>query len=137
MTLKAGLWIDHQQAIVVLMKDSDIDLKKFHVGASEAGAAPVGGRHEHDYSRNDFVADDKRQRKLEALHNAMYEEVFACVRDAELLLILGPGEAKLEFNKLVQGHAFRGLVEAVETADKMTERQLIARVSEHFASAVP
>jgi hypothetical protein len=50
-------------------------------------------------------------------------------------LILGPGEAKGEFNKRIKSKKLRGVTVELETADKMTDRQLAAKVREHFATA--
>ena len=49
------------------------------------------------------------------------------------MLILGPGEAKGELGKQIQAKKVRGLAVELETADKMTDRQLAAKVSQHFA----
>ena len=65
----------------------------------------------------------------------VYEEVLACIRGADSLLILGPGEAKGEFSKHIMAKKLRGLAVEVETTDKMTDRQLAARVSEHFTKS--
>jgi len=61
--------------------------------------------------------------------------VLACIRGAESLLVLGPGEAKVEFSKQVKAQKLRGLALEVESADRMSERQIVARVSEHFAKS--
>jgi len=60
--------------------------------------------------------------------------VIGCLRGAEAILILGPGEAKGEFSKRIKSKKLRvGIVE-LETTDKMTDRQVATKVGEHFAS---
>ena len=66
----------------------------------------------------------------------VYEEVLAFIRGADSLLILGPGEAKGEFAKHIKAKKLRGLAVELETADKMTQHQLIATVREHFATNI-
>ena len=61
--------------------------------------------------------------------------MLACIRGADSLLILGPGEAKGEFSKHIKAKKLRGLTVEVETADKMTDRQLAGKVGEHFTKA--
>ena len=63
-----------------------------------------------------------------------YDEVIACLQGAEALLILGPGEAKGEFHKRLKSKKLRDLIVELETADQMTDRQLAAKVAEHFAT---
>jgi hypothetical protein len=64
--------------------------------------------------------------------NTYYDAVASAVRDAESLLIFGPGEAKGEFRKRLEKNNLGGHVAAVETADKMTDRQIAAKVREYF-----
>ena len=59
--------------------------------------------------------------------------MIAVILGASSLLILGPGEAKGEFNKRIKAKKVRGLTVELETAAKMTDRQLAAKVSEHCA----
>ena len=48
-------------------------------------------------------------------------------------MIFGPGEAKLELEKeLNESKELRAKVVSVEAADKMTERQIAAKVRRYF-----
>ncbi|MGH8502631.1 MAG: hypothetical protein ACREVE_09190 [Gammaproteobacteria bacterium] len=58
---------------------------------------------------------------------------FACIRDAESILLFGPGEAKDELKQRLEGNNLAGRVVGVETVDKMTDRQIAAKVRQHFA----
>jgi hypothetical protein len=56
-----------------------------------------------------------------------------------MILIFGPGEAKLELKeRLSRSKTFSEHTVDLETADKLTDPQIVARVKEHFRSiAVP
>jgi nucleotide-binding universal stress UspA family protein len=60
--------------------------------------------------------------------NIYYDAVIACIRDAEAILIFGPGEAKGELKKRLERHKLDGRIVAIETVDKMTDRQIAAKV---------
>jgi hypothetical protein len=64
--------------------------------------------------------------------NEYYDQVIASVRDAETIQIFGPGEAKGELVKRMEHEGLKAHVLAVETTDKMTDRQIAAKVREHF-----
>jgi hypothetical protein len=64
--------------------------------------------------------------------NAYYDRVIEAVADLDALLILGPGEAKGEFKNRLDQHKLSARVAGIETADKMTDPQLTAKVREHF-----
>jgi hypothetical protein len=85
------------------------------------------------YEARKVPADDSRQRTFTGHLNIYYEAVFACLRDAESILIFGPGEAKGELKKRLEKSKLGGSIVGVETADKMTDRQIAAKVRQYFA----
>ena len=78
-------------------------------------------------------ADDSRQRMLTGHLNIYYEAVIAGLRDAESILIFGPGEAKDELKKRLEKSKLGGRIIDVETVDKMTDRQIAKKVRQYFA----
>jgi hypothetical protein len=127
MATKAGVWIDHQQATVVLITSTGQEIKKVSAGGGKPSKVP--------FTKNDFIAEDKRERKIEDARKKVFDAVLACIRGADALLILGPGEAKGEFNKHIKAKKLRGLAVTQETADRLTDRQLAAKVGEYFSNA--
>ena len=57
------------------------------------------------------------------------------IRDADAILIVGPGEAKSELKTRLESEALGGRIAVIETADKLTERQLAAKVRKHFSQS--
>jgi hypothetical protein len=57
--------------------------------------------------------------------------VIAHLRDAESILIFGPGEEKGELQKRLASKGLSGRIVGIETVDKMTDRQIAARVRQH------
>lgn len=48
------------------------------------------------------------------------------------ILMFGSGEAKGELKKRLERNDLDGLIVGIETADKMTDRQIAAKVRQHF-----
>jgi hypothetical protein len=48
--------------------------------------------------------------------------------------VFGPGEAKGELEKRLEGEGLTGHILAIEAADKMTDRQIAAKVRRRFPS---
>ena len=136
MPINAGVWIDRTKAVVVLLSDKVEETKRIK---SDLEKKPVlaadGSRRKNAYTPNDFVAEDKRERKATDRRNRFYDEVIACIHNATAILILGPGLAKGEFKKRIKAKKLRGRVEELETADKMTDRQIATNVREHFRAS--
>jgi hypothetical protein len=131
---KAGIWIDHRRAVIVLVGAQERTLViDSHVEKhpERSGDSPMKG----SYEARQVPADDKRQRALTGELNGYYDSVIAAVHEAGALFIFGPGEAKGELEKRLQGNKSGARVQAIETADRMTDRQIQAKVHEFFASS--
>ena len=61
-----------------------------------------------------------------------YDEVIACIRETESILILGPGEAKGELKKRLEKENLGNRIVGLKTSDKMTDKQIVAVVRGHF-----
>jgi hypothetical protein len=89
------------------------------------------------YEARQVPADDSRQRALTGELDRYYDNVIAALRGYAGLLLLGPGEAKKELHaRLVKVH-LGARVRAVETADKLTDRQIVAHIRGFFGSPPP
>ena len=51
-----------------------------------------------------------------------------------LYLIFGPGEAKDELKKRLEGDNLVGSIVGIVTVEKMTARQIAAKIRQHFVS---
>lgn len=134
MKKQVGLWIDHRKAVVVAMTEGGEETTLTILSKVERHPGRSGKKHSAT-SRDlqQASADDTRQRKFTGQLNVYYDAVIACVRNAETILILGPGEAKDEFRKQLMKAEIQGHIEETEAADKMTTRQIAAEVRHHFS----
>jgi hypothetical protein len=130
--MKTGLWIDHKKAIIVLAtkegEETKTILSKAEKQLRRTGEKPLQGR----YEARDVPMSDSRQREFTEHLNVYYDEVIGCIREAESILLFGPGEAKDEFQKRLAKSRLGDRIAAVETVDKMTERQIEAKVRKYF-----
>jgi stalled ribosome rescue protein Dom34 len=128
MTINAGVWIDHHKAVVVLITDDGEDIRHILSDVKTKAHTASGVRVKNSYTRNDFVAEDKLERKVENHLKEYYDKVISHLSDADSIFIVGPGEAKGELKKRIQRKRLRGQIAKVETVDKMTDPQLVEHV---------
>ena len=128
----AGLWIDHREAVIVLVSPEGEVTKKIRSDAEKHAGRIDGVRSTTSYESKQVPADDRRQSSFMGHLNSYYDEVIACIRDAESILIFGPGEAKGELKKRIERDKSSKRIAGVETVDKMTDRQIAAKVREYF-----
>jgi hypothetical protein len=136
MATKAGVWIDHKQAVVVLITGKEKVIKKIVFDIGQPIRTVAGSRSTKPYKPKEFVAEDTLERKLGNDRKDYYDDVITSLRGANGILIVGPGEAKGEFLKRVQSKKLRGVTVELETVDKMTDRQIAAKVVLHFAAPI-
>jgi stalled ribosome rescue protein Dom34 len=121
MKAAVGLWIDHRQAVIVLVAG--------HADTIKRVSSNVEGHHRQSGST---PADDARQRELTEHLNSYYDEVVSCIRDAESILIFGPGEAKGELKARLEKEKLGGRVVGIEASDKLTDPQIVAKVRDYY-----
>lgn len=126
-----GLWIDHRKAVIVAVTDKGEDVQEILSRVEKQLGRFEGERSTTPYPAQLVPADDSRQRDLTGHLDTYYDEVISHLRDAEVILIFGPGEAKGELIKRIERDKLSGRVAGVETADRMTVPQIAAKVRKY------
>jgi stalled ribosome rescue protein Dom34 len=128
MKRNVGIWIDHRKAVIVSLGEKREEIREIPSGMEKhirfSGGAQVAS------------AEDQRDRRFTGHLDKYYDKVVSYIRDADSILILGPGEAKGEFEKHLRAESFGGRIAGIETTDKMSYDQLAAKVREHFLNSV-
>ena len=101
MNKSAGLWIDHRKAVIVIVTDKGEEIRLIISKVEKQLGRPGGVRSITPYESQQVPADDSRERGFMGHLNIYYGAVVACIRDAEAILIFGPGEAKGELKKRI------------------------------------
>ena len=57
---------------------------------------------------------------------------FFAIRSANSILVFGPGEAKVEFKTRLEKEKIKNRSIVIETVDKMTDNQIVAKVRQYF-----
>lgn len=132
MSNKVGVWIDHRKAIILAITDKGEELgliiSKVEKQLRRSGDSPLKGPYESDQ----VPSDDSRQRSLTGHLKTYYDAVIASIREADAILVFGPGTAKDELRERLEKKDLGGRIAGVETVDKMTDRQISAKVRQHF-----
>jgi len=129
---KTGIWIDHRNAVIVSERPEgeaiDTVWSNVEKHPERTGDSVLKG----PYEALQVPADDKRQRALTQHLNAYYDAVIAKTVQASVVFIFGPGEAKEELKRRLEHKHLGSRVAGLESADKLTDRQITAKVREFF-----
>jgi len=126
MKRQVGLWIDHRKTVIVMVSGETEEITQI--------ASNMEKHVRYSGAAEQVKGEDQLDRRFSDHLTKYYDDVISHVRDAESILILGPGEAKGEFVKRLGSEGLGGRIVGIETADKMTDHQIAAIVRQHFTA---
>jgi hypothetical protein len=126
---KIGVWIDHKKAVIVWASadgvtartlESEVGSHSRYSGAHGSSSEEGGGEKNYEERYNQHLGK-------------YYAEVIKQIGESKALLIFGPGEAKLQLEeRLGRSKTLSDCVISIETTDKLTDPQIVAKVKEHY-----
>lgn len=137
MAAKIGLWIDHRRSVIMALTDQGVNKtvikSKAEKHARAAGDPNLKGPHKDRM----IPADDRHEQEFAQHLKIYYNQIADAVGTASSIYIFGPGEAKKELKKQLEKNHLGSRIAAVETADEMTDNQILAKVCKYFNVPVP
>lgn len=128
-----GLWIDHEKAFIVLIVNDHESLQIIESNVGRHVRLAGGSRSATIYGPQDVASESQREAKYRHKLDQHYTEVIDTIRDADAIVIMGPGEAKTELKKAIdESPPLAKRIREVIAADKMTQPQLMAKVRTYF-----
>jgi hypothetical protein len=127
MKKKIGLWIDHREAVIVALADKGEQITRIKSDA-EKQIRVEGGSRKDGLQTTEAI----RGKKLDTQLGNYFDDIIAHIRDAELIQIFGPGDAKNELAKRLEKDRLKERIVEIETTDNMTDNQIAAKVRERF-----
>ena len=131
-----GLWIDHKKTVLVVQNEHGENIQQIDSGIGRHVRYRGASHSKSPFSAQYQQGDDQLDNKFTEQLNKFYEKVIAQLRQADAVLIFGPGEAKRELEKRIAHEKVKVPVMKIETADKMTERQIAAKVRNYFQELI-
>ena len=124
MSHEMGIWIDHKKAVVVSISAGHVSTKTL---MSDVGP----------HTRYSGSQEGGGEKKYEERHSQdldrYYDDVISQLGEPDALLLFGPGEAKLQLkDRLGRSKVLPERIVVVESADKLTDPQIVAKVKDHY-----
>ena len=92
-----------------------------------------GSRSNTPYGIQSATSESKRDFRYSKHLNIYFQHIIDLLKDAKHIFIFGPGEAKIELKKEIEkNNVFLDKISDIETTDKLTEPQIIAKVKKYF-----
>ena len=133
MNHRVGIWIDHKKAVIVSASADRVTVKTLtsevgpHARYSKRAGYPTPDGPQEGGGEKSY------EKRYDQHLDRYYNEVISQLGQPDALLVFGPGEAKLQLKeRLSRSKALSECVVEVETADKLTDPQVVAKVKEHY-----
>ncbi len=127
MPRRCAVWLDHSKAwIVTFSPEGTAHVEKLESGIPASRKSTGGVRSGTPYLHGSPTRKADDERRMHQL-SKFYETISAKVKDQNRILVLGPGLARQELARVLEGlpgHTKPKVM--VLPAEKMTERQLVA-----------
>lgn len=133
MTSKTGIWIDSKQAIIVFLTKDDHQVKKVSSSIVDKIRVPGEGKWFTRMGSQFFNFDRKKEaHKIKDTLN-FFKDVKDNLAHVDELVLFGPAAKKNEFKKYLVDTGFDPhKIKGVESADSMTDNQVVAWVKKYF-----
>lgn len=128
-----GIWVDHRRATIVALTDDKESIRVIKSNVKGHFRMKGGSRSSTPYGPQDVSSEKSVFAKYMHHINQYYQEIVSVLTDADKILIFGPGKAKGELKKeICKTRNLAPRIVGVETDDKMTEKQIVAKVRKYY-----
>ncbi len=132
MKKEVGLWVDHRKTVIVTIENEVEEVREIKSNMEKHIRFSSGTRSKAHNDLQGSTAEDMRDRQFKDHLGRYYERIISLIREADSIWIFGPGEAKVELEKRLRNEGLGERIVGVETADKMTDHQIAAKVRGYF-----
>jgi hypothetical protein len=124
---KIGIWLDSDQAVIIengtgKLNRVESEVEHYHLHGGNKGGGTATS------------SDTKLLKRKNNQFKNYFNGIIKHVSNAESIVVFGPAETKVAFKReLEQSNEFKNKLRAVESADKMTDNQLIEWVWNYYS----
>ena len=128
-----GIWLDHEKSVIITLINDQVTISHYIANDKNNGHQIHGASSATHFGHQDVTSERKVERRhKEHLHH-YYQNIIQQISDGTKFYILGPGEAKIELEKeITKTNNLAAKLVAVESADKLSDQQIAAKVKEFF-----
>ena len=133
MKKEVGLWIDHTKAVIVTVTGKEEETRRVRSNIEKHIHFSGGSLANPLFGAYSISGDGEQVHHFTSCLNTYYDRVISLIRYADSIWIFGPGEAKEELEKHMLRNHLSGPIVGIDVENnKMTDRQIAAKVSQHY-----
>lgn len=133
MKKQVGIWVDHRKAVIVTAGQGEEKVQVIHSGLETQGQQAGESRPRSEHGQQDKHADDTIQNQATVHLKKFYNDIGAYIKDFDYIMLMGPGEARIELRNTLEARSMGHKILEVRPADKLTDREITLEVRAYFA----
>ena len=132
MKRQTGIWLDTQQAFIIIFENEYYRTETVYSTIEDFH--PLGGsRSKVPYGPMEKISEKKYLERRKNQEQKYFEQIEKIIAGSERVYLFGPAEIKQKLrDNLLRQHDFKNCVVEIESADKMTNPQKIAKAKSFF-----
>lgn len=132
MELKIGLWLDNRKAVIVSISGKKEKIISINSNVEEYHKDLKGCKIKNKYGSKDFTAYDIVEKDMEEHLKKYFNKIISQIKNADIILIFGPGKAKQELSKYIEKYKFMSRKIEVVTSAKMSDNEILSKVRQYY-----
>ncbi len=134
MKKQTGIWIDTQKAFIVKLDETGFETKTILSEIETKERIPGESKEYTRFGNQYFNPEEKKEHKREHEIRDYFRAIVKEISSSDEIVIFGPAMMKKELEKFFRDDkSLKFELRPIESADKMTEKQMIAWVRNYFA----
>jgi len=133
MKKQVGVWVDHRKAVIVTIGQNEEAVHVVHSAIETRDSSAGESRSRSQHGQQDIVGDNSLQNQSSVYLKKYYNDIVSYISNADYIILMGPGEAKIELRNSIEGRSMGHKILEVRPADKMTDREITLEVRAYFA----
>lgn len=136
MEKNVGIWLDNEKAYIITLIDGNEKVEK--IESNVETRVRIEGETK-SYSRLGGMLINPQKKKTKRKNHQLkdyFRSIIRKTKDASSIYIFGPADAKTNLKKIVeQEKNLNKKLKRVESSDRLTEKQMVAKVRQVFKVA--
>ena len=133
MKKKTGIWLDRKKAIIITLFKYNHLLKKIESGVITRDRVPGETKMFGRFGDQYLSLETTKKNRLNEQITKYLKSLIIEIKNVEEFILFGPGNIKNEFEKLIRKDSvLSSKLKAVETADSMTENQMVTWLKKFY-----